>query len=172
MPKKKRSMLKPPPVLDCARVLHYVRIDKSIGYAGRTLLFVGTKELKELGRMPCLAICEDRKTGVLLFHCNHNWKVLGCSGHESVVAAKKKAEWIYPDISVHWVAAHVTKKRARKFLDSLWGNLRCTFCGRRPDEVEQLFGKRSAHICTDCVNRFYGMLTDFRSGQAKPLASG
>jgi len=165
MTKKKRSMLKPPPVLDCARVLQYARIDKSVRYVGRTLLFVGGREL---GRVPSLAICEDRKAGVLLFHCNHNWKVLGCSGHESVAAAKKKAKCIYPDISEHWVAAHVTKKRARKFLDSLWGNLRCTFCGKRPDEVEQLFGKRSAHICVDCVTRFYAMLNDFRSGGAKP----
>jgi hypothetical protein len=172
MTRKKRSLRKPPPVLDCARVLYYALVDNSVGYAGRTLLFVGTKELKELGPVPCLAICESRKIGILLFHCNRNWKVLGCSGADSVTAAKKKAEQIYPGLSKHWTAMHVTKKQARRFLDGLWGNLRCTLCGKRPDEVEQLFGKRNAHICVDCLTRFCGMLNDFRSGQAKMPASG
>ena len=93
---KKRRLPKPPPVLDCARVLHYALVDKSVGYVGRTLLFV---DGKELGRVPLMAICEDRKVGVLLFHCNRNWKVLGCSGHDSVAAAKRKAECTYPGLS-------------------------------------------------------------------------
>jgi hypothetical protein len=91
MAKSKRSPPKPPPVLDSARLLHYARIDRSVGYVGRTLLFVGGKEL---GRSQCMAICEDQNLGVLLFHCNRNWKVLGCSCHASVAVAKKKAEWI------------------------------------------------------------------------------
>lgn len=117
MVKKKRSLSSPPPVLDSARLLHYVRVDKSVGYVGRTLLFVGGREL---GRSPYLAICEDLKMGVLLFHCNRNWAVLGCSAHGSVAAAKKKAEWIYPGLMPHWNAANVTKKQARQFLDELF----------------------------------------------------
>jgi hypothetical protein len=35
----------PPPVLDCARVLRYVIIDKGIEFSGRSLLFVQGKEL-------------------------------------------------------------------------------------------------------------------------------
>jgi hypothetical protein len=60
---------------------------------------------KELGRVPRLAICEDEKIGVLLFHCNRSWTVLGCSGHESIAAAKEKAEWIYPGLAEHWHTA-------------------------------------------------------------------
>jgi hypothetical protein len=149
MDKKKRA-LRPPPVLDCARVLHYVRVDKSVKYAGRTLLFV---DGKELGRVPCMAICENHRVGILLFHCNRNWRVLGCSGHDSVASAKKKAEWVYPGLSKHWIASRVSKTKARRFLDRVLG--RCTFCGKRPDEVERLFGKRSAQICDDCVKQFH-----------------
>jgi hypothetical protein len=116
MAKNKRSLPKPPPVLDSARLLHYASIDRSVGYVGRTLLFV---DGKELGRSPRLAICEDHKLGVLLFHCNRNWRVLGCSAHDSVAAAKKKAERIYPGLSTRWSAANVTKKQARQFLAEL-----------------------------------------------------
>jgi len=68
----------PPPVLDCARVLHYVIIDKSIEFSGRSLLFVAGEEL---GAVPCLAICEEKKNGgVLLFHCTDDWKRVGLLG--------------------------------------------------------------------------------------------
>jgi hypothetical protein len=162
---KKKPQPKPPPVLGCSRVLHYAVVDKTVGFVGRTLLFVGTKELKELGRVPCLAICEDRGTGVLLFHCSRNWKTLGCSAHDSVDAARKKAEGIYPGLSTHWKAAHVTKKRARQFLNKLWGNLRCAFCAKQPHEVRQLFGKSGAHICDMCLEKYHGMLK-------KPVEAG
>jgi hypothetical protein len=154
--KKKRTPLKPPPVLSYSRVLHYVRIEKSMAYRGRTLLFVGGKEM---GRVPCMAICEDnRKDGVLLFHCDRNWKGLGVSGHDSVAAAKKKAEWIYPGLRKHWRPAHVTKLQARRYLEKNWGKLFCGFCHRRPHELELLFGKRSAHICGDCIEKFHARL--------------
>ena len=155
MAKRRRPIRKPPPVIDCARVLCYARINKFVGYAGRALLFV---DGKELGRVPCMAICESQKIGILLFHCCRNWKTLGCSGHESVAAAKKKAESIYPGLSSRWIAAGVTKKRARQFLDGLWGDLRCGFCGKRPGEVRQLFSRRDAKIYDACLDRFYAML--------------
>ena len=154
MTKKKKPNLKPPPVLDSARVLQYALVDKSVGYVGRTLLFVAGKEL---GRVPRMAICENHEMGVLLFHCSRNWKILGCSPHTSVAEAKKKAEWIYPGLSGRWKRAHVTKKQARLFLDKLWGSQRCNFCGKRPDEVEQMYGKSDAYICVACVERFHGV---------------
>ncbi len=44
-----------------------------------------------------LAICADQKPpGVMLFHCNSEWKALGCSAHGSVAEAKDRAEGIYP----------------------------------------------------------------------------
>jgi hypothetical protein len=158
MSKKKRAPLKPPPILACSRVLYYVRIDKSIAYRGRTLLFV---DGKELGRVPCMAICEEnRGSGVLLLHCNRNWKDLGVSVHESVAAAKKKAEWIYPGLAEHWKPSHVTKKQAYWFLEKMWGNERCSFCRKRPHEVRQLFGSVRALICDECLDKFHRMMAE------------
>ena len=109
----------PPPVLDCARVIEYAVLDESVSYSGRTLLFV---DGKELGRVPCLAICEDKKLrGVMLFHCNREWTVLGCSGHGSVSEAKDRAEGIYPRLSSCWVEAHVSEEEAERYLDELFG---------------------------------------------------
>jgi hypothetical protein len=90
-------------LLDSAPVLHYANVDTGVEYAGRTLLFVGGKEV---GRVPNLAICAEVSSGgVLLFHCNYAWEVFGCSAHDSVAAAKEKAEPIYPDLSSRWVEA-------------------------------------------------------------------
>jgi hypothetical protein len=155
MPRKKQSS--PPPVIACARLLHYAYVDKSVSYAGRTLLFV---DGKELGRVPQLAICEDLKIGILLFHCNQKWKTLGASGHDSVKDAKKKAELIYPGISNRWVASHVTKTQARKFLEKMWGNERCSFCRKYPHEVRQLFGSVRALICDGCLDKFHRMMAE------------
>ena len=99
-----KVLSRPPQLLDSGPVLHYANVDRGVGYAGRTLLFV---DGKELGRVPNLAICaEVTSGGVLLFHCNRAWKVLGCSAHDSVGAAKEKAERIYPGLSSRWVEAN------------------------------------------------------------------
>jgi len=51
MPRKKAGPQGPPRLLDSARLLQYAVIDASIGFRGRTLLFV---DGKELGRVPQL----------------------------------------------------------------------------------------------------------------------
>ncbi len=132
----------PPPVLDCARVLHYVIIDKSIEFSGRSLLFV---DGKELGEVPCLAICEGKKTGgVLLFHCTRDWTVLGCD-------AQVHAEGIYKGTSSRWVDAKVSREAAEAYLDEMFGEDRCSVCGRRPDEVDSFIRKGSDRICDLCA---------------------
>ena len=134
----------PPPVLDSARVIEYAVLSESVGYSGRTLLFV---DGKELGRVPSLAICEDKRLGgVLLFHCDHEWTVLGCSAHDSVAKAKERAERIYPGLSACWVEAHVSEEEAERYQDELFGGDRCSFCGKRPDQVEQLIGRDKVRI--------------------------
>jgi len=139
----------PPPVLDCARVLHYVIIDKSIEVSGRSLLFV---DGKELGEVPCLAICEGKKTGgVLLFHCTRDWTVLGCSAHKSVTDAQVHAEGIYKGTSSRWVDAKVSREAAEAYLDEMFGEDRCSVCGRRPDEVDSFIRKGSDRICDLCA---------------------
>lgn len=146
----------PPPVLDCARVTEFAVLDESVAYSGRTLLFV---DGKELGRVPCLAICEDKKqTDILLFHCDRDWTVLGCSGHGSVADAKSNAERIYPGVAARWVHAEVSEEDAERYLDQLFGVDRCSFCGKRPDQVEQLIQKDAVRICDRCVREFYNAL--------------
>ena len=139
----------PPPVLDCARLLCYVIIDKGIEFSGRSLLFV---DGKELGDVPCLAICEEKKTGgVLLFHCTTDWTVLGCSAHKSVADAQVHAEGIYKGTSSRWVDANVSRESAEAYLDELFGEDRCSVCGKRPDEVDSFVQGRSVRVCNDCA---------------------
>ena len=152
--KSKRLTRKPPPALDCARLLHYAVVDKSVGYSGRTLFVDG----KELGRVPHLAICvRDGSGEVLLFHCARNWRVLGCSAHESVVAAKHRAEKVYSGLSSRWIESGVTRAEADRFLEKLFGNQHCDGCGRRPDQVEQLFTKGRLRICDECLREIWQM---------------
>jgi len=154
---------KPPPVLDCARVLEYAILNDSLSFSGKTLLFV---DGKELGRVPCLAICQNlNETEVLLFHCGSDWTVLGVGGYDSVSAAKNRAERIYPGVSSCWVQAHVSENEASKYLDEMWGDQRCSFCGKRPDEVGQIFGRGSAYVCSNCISEFHEDLRKNRLGE-------
>jgi hypothetical protein len=138
----------PPPALDRARVLHYAILDSDIEFSGRSLLFV---DGKELGPVPRLAICEEKKTGgVLLFHCAGDWTVLGCAFYDSVSNAQARAERIYKGISTRWVDAKVSQEAAEAYLNELFGNQRCRVCGRRPDEVESLIQEGSSWICDRC----------------------
>ena len=144
---------KPPPVLDCARVLEYAILNDSVSFSGKTLLFV---DGKELDRVPCLAICQNlNEAEVLLFHCDSAWTVLGIGGYDTVSAAKSRAERIYPGVSSCWVQAHVSEGEASKYLDEMWGDQRCSFCGKRPDEVGQIFGRGKSYVCSNCISEFY-----------------
>jgi hypothetical protein len=115
-------LLPPPPVLDWARVLFYAILDNGVQFSGRTLVFV---DGKEIGQVPCLAICAEKKTsGVLLFHCTQEWTVLGCSAHPSAEDAKQRAERIYAGLSTRWVDANVSEEAAESYLDNLMKNSR------------------------------------------------
>lgn len=155
------SILVSEPVIACSRVLCYVVVDSAVQFSGRTLLFV---DGKELGRVPCLAICDEKKSsGVLLFHCDSEWTTLGCSGHKSVADAKTRAERIYPGISARWVDAGISEEAAEAYLNEHSGNARCSCCGTRPDEADQVFhsereGNGEASICDRCINEFHDML--------------
>ena len=153
----------PPPAIDCSRLLFYAVIDSSVQFSGRTLLFV---DGRELGRVPCLAICDGKRSSeVLLFHCDSGWTTLGCSAHQSVQDAKTRAERIYPGISTLWVNADVSEEAAEVYLNEQFGNVRCSFCGKRPDEVGQMFskegkGKDEVGICDQCIKNFHGGLPE------------
>src|SRR5260370_17562817 len=144
---------RPPPVIDCARVREYAAIDDSVSFSGRTLLYV---DGKELGAVHCLVICQTlNASDVLLFHCDSEWEVLGTASYNSVAEAKSRAELIYHGASSCWVPAHVSEEEASKYLDEMWGDLRCGFCGKRPDELKQLFGSGKAHISYNVITELH-----------------
>jgi len=149
------------PVIDCSRLLCYAIVEGTVQSSGRTLLFV---DGKELGQVPCLAICENKKLAeVLLFHCDSDWNTLGCSAHPSVAEAKARAEGIYAGISTRWVDAGVSEQSAEAYLNEQFGNERCSFYGKRPDEVDQMIlkedqRKHEVRICDRCIKEFYNEL--------------
>jgi hypothetical protein len=148
--------LSPPPALDCARVLAFAILNDSIKHAGRTSLYVGGKEL---GPVPRLAICDASPcSGVLLLHCDADWNVLGIVGCESITDARENAEKTYPGVSACWVDAQVTLDEAEKYLDEIFAGECCSFCGRRPDQLDKMISKHSARICNHCIEDFYRQL--------------
>lgn len=153
-----RSLLKPPPFLDSAHVLVYAVLDESVSYSGHSSLFINGKEL---GPVPCLAICQGpNDSGVLLFHCSGDWTVLGAAGYPSLTEAKDRAERIYPDLSTHWIELHVTKEEAAHYLDKAFDDQKCSFCGKKPEQIERLIAKNDARICDSCITEFHQMLNE------------
>lgn len=102
----------PPPVLSGCRVTHYALRSRRIAYSGHNNLFV---DGKALGPVPCLAIADDRDSGVLLLHCGRAWNVRGIAGYDSLADAKRAAERSYPRISnppscpIAWLRSRPTK---------------------------------------------------------------
>lgn len=86
---------------------------------------------KELGPVPCLAICKNLEDDeILLFHCSEDWDVLGAVFYNSVAEAEKRAERTYPGVSSHWIEPHFTDEQVSKYLAELSAEQRCTFCGK------------------------------------------
>lgn len=146
----------PPPALSSERVLHYAVLDETVGFnSGHRSIFVNDKEL---GRVPYLAICQREKASTFSLHfCESDWQLIAVSLSETVEAAKRRAEHIYPGSSAKWVEAHFTEEDVRRYLDEIWADLRCSFCGKRPDQgIESIIEapNNTARICDKCVAEF------------------
>jgi hypothetical protein len=142
----------PPPVINGARVLEYAVLDEPVTFSGHSGLFVDGKEIEPV---PCLAVCqnlEDRE--ILLLHCDREWRVLGVAAYPSAAEAKRKAERIYPGLSSRWKETGVTEAEALEYAAKIWGDLRCSFCGRTPDQVSAMIEKQGVRICNLCVAEF------------------
>lgn len=127
-------------------------------------MFVGRdgEDLKEVKKVPCLAICEGEsgsKRAFLLLYCDKDWKVIATCPYDSTEAAMRHAERMYPGISDVWLKANVTKKQARDYLNKLWNHSRCYFCNHvkpGPAEITWLIKtKEGIGICNHCVDTFY-----------------
>jgi hypothetical protein len=147
------TLVAPPPILDCARVIAYAHIDASIPFTAKLLLYVGGNRL---GRVQALAICENlgHGTGLLMLHCDEHWNSLGASGAETVDAAIATAERNYPGLKEHWVWLNTTVEVALAYYDANFGG-RCAFCGKRAFEISGLVESESSSICRGCVEKFF-----------------
>jgi len=151
----------PPPVIGSDRILHYALLNEAVGYRVGHGLF--SDDQNELGKVPCLAICRAKGSSEsLLYHCGLDWSTLGVATYDSIAAAKKSAERIYPGSTACWIEANFTDDDATRYLDQMWAHLRCSFCGKRPDETHaEIFeGDANARICAQCIAALSAELRD------------
>src|SRR6267143_498351 len=122
-------MTKPPPALDGALVIAFALADETVKYEERQTLFINEALL---GRVPKLAICQNlEETEFMVFHCNHDWEVLAVTGgYESAAAAKSRTELSYHGIDTKWDSTDYKKEDANSFLEGLFKEDSCTFCGK------------------------------------------
>jgi hypothetical protein len=113
---------------------------------------------KPLGTVPGIAICQEQTGGVLLMFCDDHWQSLGVAQCSSLAEAKSRAEREYSGLSAKWIDAKVTEQEAARYIKEQDDTLRCSFCGRSPEAVKQLFTAGDAGICDSCVREFYGDL--------------
>jgi hypothetical protein len=151
----------PPPII-CVNdrvLLQYAVLNDSVGFnAGHGLMFVGEKEI---GRVPCLAICQDKdSTQFMLYYCDSDWSPMGIASYDTIAAAKKRAERIYPGSSGCWNEARFTEEHVNHYLEAL--RLACSFCGKRPDETPSTTfeGDGNTRICGDCIRKFHSGLNE------------
>ena len=146
----------PPPVIDAARVVSYAFVD-DIPYLGPFSAGLPLFEGQSLEPVPRLAIAVGLAghAGPRVFHCDEEWIALGASGAETVEQAKQEIERNYPGVSERWIDTNVTLEEALAFYDSETAGLKCSFCGKRPFEVDGLIEGPQATICRGCVEEFY-----------------
>jgi hypothetical protein len=146
----------PPPAVCSERILYYAVLDESVGFnSDHRSIFVNGKQL---GKVPYLAICQEKKASkFLIYYCDSDWEPVGASEYDTVEAAKRRAERIYPGSSAKWVEAHFTEEDVTRYLDEVWADSRCSFCGKRPDQcIESIIEApgNNARICDKCVAEF------------------
>jgi hypothetical protein len=108
--------------------------------------------------VPRLAICLNlgKDIGPLLFHCDEDWNTLGTSGAATIAEVKERAEKNYPGVAARWVELNTSVEDALKYYDEALEGLRCSFCGKRPFEIEGGWVEGTkATICRECVEKYH-----------------
>lgn len=143
-----------PPVIESARVISYAFVD-DIPYRKWGVLYVDGKLLEHVPRVAvCINLAKD--IGPMLFHCDRDWNALGVSGGATVAEAKERAEKNYPGVAARWVDVNTTAEDALKYYDEETGCLKCSFCGKRPFEIEGGWVEgNGAAICRACIETYY-----------------
>lgn len=141
-----------PSILAGTYVVAYAHADDSVTFVQRKNLSV---DGEWLGRVPCIAICEDFETGALMIqYCDETWDTLGIAAGIKIVAdAKRQAELSYPGIVNLWRDSPISKNDAFTTYKADLADECCSFCGRTPLEIDMMFGD-DAKICNHCVQSF------------------
>ena len=110
---------------------------------------------------------QSRRRGwvFLLNHCDdsgRSWH-FGC---RDVEAAKQNAEKNYPGVASRWVDVNTSIEEALRYYDAQTGGLKCSFCGRRPFDVEGWIEGNGAVICRGCVESYDRDFQDSPDGNA------
>jgi hypothetical protein len=144
----------PPPQIDSALVVAYANVE-DIAFRRSGRLYVDGEVLEKVPRLAiCVSLGED--LGPLLFHCDEQWNCLGTSGGDSIDDVKTLAEQNYPGVAARWKDSGYSREDAVAHYDSQSEGLRCSFCGRRPYEMDRgMIEGREATICFDCVERLH-----------------
>ncbi len=121
----------PPPVLGAARVLAFASDARHLAI-GET---VETHEIQ-------------------LLHCDADWGVVSSTTHASVEDARAEAEKAWPGVGELWIDAGVSREDAIAWLEEDATEFKCSFCGRRPDQVKNLLAQGDARICNFCIVDF------------------
>ena len=96
---------------------------------------------------------------MMLFHCDSVWNVLGTSAADTVAAVKERAEKNYPGAMSRWVDVNTSFEDAIRYYDEQTGGLRCSFCGKRPYEIDGGWVEgKDAVICKACVELYHGKI--------------
>jgi hypothetical protein len=141
----------------------YAFVD-DISYRRSGSLIVNGKLLEHVPRLAiCINLGEDKAT--MLFHCDVNWNVLGSAGGDDIAELKESAEKNYPGVRARWVDLNTRIEDALRYYDEASGNLKCSFCGRRPFELERLIQGNNAAVCGPCVEKFHDLLSE-KNGSA------
>lgn len=144
----------PPPVIDAARVVSYAFVD-DIPYCHAGSLFTDEAMVAQVPRL-AIAVGLGAQPGPQVFYCDEEWISLAIADAETVEQAKQAIERNYPGVGERWIDTHVTLEEALAYYDSETAGLKCSFCGKRPFEVEGLIEAPAATICRTCVEDFYG----------------
>lgn len=147
----------PPPVIDAARVVSYAFVDDIpyLGVGGSALPLLTEDPPRDPVPRLAIAVGLAGHIGPRVFHCDEEWIALGASGAETIEQAKQEVERTYPGVGERWIDTNVTVEEALAFYDSETAGLKCSFCGKRPFEVEGLIEGPQATICRGCVEEFY-----------------
>lgn len=158
--------LKPPPIIDSAKLVIFASNDENVEYTDRIDLHVGTSEngFVRIGEMPNLAITRTYyDNSYLLMLCDEEWNAKGVIQFTTIEEAKIKAERGYKGIAKKWQDSPYGQEEIDDFLrdeyevdpKSEWWTMTCSFCGKRDSGLEILFQGKYATICKYCVKSFY-----------------